>query len=418
VKRIALVAGAIVLALSPSLRVGAQTSNAPRYSSYGADAGGTGVHALGGSNAFPNFRTGAVDNSYPLATSHLDLAASQATASVADTGPLGATGAGQANGAQQPQYATASYPGQGKASLSQGGSVAEAEATPTSAHSRGSVAAATSSGGGAVEKKDDGAQTSSDYGESNVAITPDTGAVIATGDGRVDRAAFAGGVFVVSGAHVTAEVRIADGVATPAYTVDAGNATVNGTPVKITDKGVESASPPPGGSDALQQVVNGQLNEALTAAGLQVFLTAPDVVTEGASGHVAVSGLHVRYTQPNDNPAVPTQSVEYILGEARAFAFVVPSAGGAPVSAGAGTVSATPAGGATSAPPATRPAPTTLPAVSETAAPPAEDQSSRPIALLRDKPTYLVWLYLIWQALVVGTGAALLWWRRAEVVHV
>ena len=415
-KRIAIAAAVVVCALGPS--VGAQTTTVPTYSSYGADAGGTGVHSLAASNAFPNFRTGAVDNSYPLATSHLDLSATQATASVADSGPLGATAAGQANGAQQPQYATASYPGHDKASLTQGGSVAEAQATSTSAHSRGSVAAATSNGPAAVEKKDDGAQTSSDYGESGVAITPDTGEVVATGDGRVDRATFAGGVFVVSGAHVTAQVRIADGVATPAYTIDAGNMTVNGTAVKVTDKGVEAANPT--GNDALQQVVNGQLDQALKGAGLEVFLTAPDVVAAGDSGHVAVSGLHVRYTQPNDNPAVPTQSVEYILGEARAFAFVVPGEGAPSVSASVGVdagSSGPSTSGVTTNPSAAHPTATPPTSETATAAAPSGDSPS-PIALLRHKPTYLVWLYLIWQALVLATGGALLWWRRAEVVRV
>ena len=339
-KRIAIAAAVVVCALGPS--VGAQTTSVPTYSSYGADAGGTGVHSLAASNAFPNFRTGAVDNSYPLATSHLDLSATQATASVADSGPLGATAAGQANGAQQPQYATASYPGHDKASLTQGGSVAEAQATSTSAHSRGSVAAATSNGPAAVEKKDDGAQTSSDYGESGVAITPDTGEVVATGDGRVDRATFAGGVFAVSGAHVTAQVRIADGVATPAYTM------------------------------------------------------------------------------PNDNPAVPTQSVEYILGEARAFAFVVPGEGAPSVSAsvGVGAGSSGPStSGVTTNPSAAHPTATPPTSETATAAAPSGDSPS-PIALLRHKPTYLVWLYLIWQALVLATGGALLWWRRAEVARV
>ena len=412
-KRIAAVALVVVCAVGPSVQ--AQTS-APQYSSYGADGGGTGVHALAGSNAFPNFRTGAVDNSYPLATTHLDVAATQATASVADTGPLGATGAGQANGAQQPQYATASYPGPEKASLSQGGSVAEAQATPTSAHSRGAAEAATSSGGGAVEKPDDGAQTSGDYGESSGAIATDTGEVTSSGDGRVDRASFAGGVFVVSGAHVTAQVRIAGGVATPSYTVDAGNMTVNGTAVKVTDKGVEAANP--SGNDALQQVVNGQLNEALKNAGLEVFLTAPDVAAEGASGHVAVSGLHVRYRQPNPNPSVPTQSAEYVLGEARAFAFVVPAESATPVSATAGSTG-TSTGGTTAAVPSARPAtpPATAPA-GETAAAAPSTSASSPIALVRRKPTYLLWLYLIWQALVLGTGGALLWWRRAELTRV
>ena len=182
---------------------------------------------------------------------------------------------------------------------------------------------------------------------------------------------------------MTAQVRIAGGVATPAYTIDAGNMTVNGTAVKVTDKGVEAANPT--GNDALQQVVNGQLDQALKGAGLEVFLTAPDVVAAGDSGHVAVSGLHVRYTQPNDNPAVPTQSVEYILGEARAFAFVVPGEGAPSVSAsvGVGAGSSGPStSGVTTNPSAAHPTATPPSSETATAAAPSGDSSS-PIALLR-----------------------------------
>ena len=376
------------------------------------------MHALAASNAFLNFRTGAVDNSYPLATTHLDASpAASGTASIADTGPLGATAAGLANGAQQPQYATANFPGQANASKTEGGSVAEAAATDSSADARGALAAVTSNGPGSVEKQGDGAQTSSDYGESHVCRHRATGLITARGDGRVDRASFAGGVFVVSGSHVTASITSDGSTATPAFQIDAGNVTVNGTPVKVTDKGIELAGTPVGG-DAVQQVINGQLNQALTTAGLQVFVTGPEVVLQGGSGHIAVSGLHVRYAQPTISPSIPAQTVEYILGEARAFAFAVPATPrptSPPSTSGATTdgTSGTPTG-ATSTRPATgtAAAPSAQATTEEAAA-----QQVNPVALIRRKPTYLVWLYLIWQTLVVATGGALVWWRRAELAH-
>jgi hypothetical protein len=421
-KRLALVALVVICMIGPS--VSAQTASPSKFSSYGADGSGTGVHTIGASNAFINFRTGAVDNSYPLAVTHLDASpAAQGTASIADSGPLGATAAGQANGATQPQYATATFPGNGKASQTQGGSVAESAATETSADARGAVSAATSNGPGSVEKQGDGAQTSSDYGESHVFIDKAAGVVTARGDGRVDRASFAGGVFVVSGSHVTASVEIKDLVATPAYTIDAGNATVNGTPVKVTDKGVEAAGPPQGGSDALQQVVNGQLNQALVSSGLEVFVTAPDVGVQSGAGHVAVSGMHVRYTQPTADASVPKQTVEYILGEARAFVFAVPANGGPTISGGAGTGGATTSGatgtgtGSSGArPAATGGTGTAAGSGTQTASGATAEQAS-PVSIVHRKPSYLVWLYLIWQTLVVCTGGALLWWRRMELAR-
>ena len=67
-------------------------------------------HEIVGSSAFPNFATGAVDNYYSLAHSHVDNSPfAQGTASPADTGPVGQTAA--AGNTQQPQYADARWPG-------------------------------------------------------------------------------------------------------------------------------------------------------------------------------------------------------------------------------------------------------------------------------------------------------------------
>ena len=95
-RRVLLVASAAVLcvAFALPLVVGHSGAGADEVAltAWGADGSGAGVHVLGASNAFPNFRTGFLDNAYPLASAHLDASpAAQATASVADSGPLGST---------------------------------------------------------------------------------------------------------------------------------------------------------------------------------------------------------------------------------------------------------------------------------------------------------------------------------------
>ena len=86
-------------------------------------------HEIVGSSAFPNFTTGAVDNYYAMAHSHVDNSPfAEGTASPADTGPIGQTAA--ASNFQQPQYADARWPGDpGKSTYgNQGGPYAVAEA--------------------------------------------------------------------------------------------------------------------------------------------------------------------------------------------------------------------------------------------------------------------------------------------------
>ena len=70
-------------------------------------------HVIAGSSAFPNFRTGAVDNYYSMSHAHVDNSPfAEGTASPADTGPVGQTAA--AGNFQQPQYADARWPGDDK----------------------------------------------------------------------------------------------------------------------------------------------------------------------------------------------------------------------------------------------------------------------------------------------------------------
>jgi hypothetical protein len=67
-------------------------------------------HEIVGSSAFPNFTTGAVDNYYTMAHSHVDNSPfAEGTSSPFDTGPVGQTAA--AGNFQQPQYADSRWPG-------------------------------------------------------------------------------------------------------------------------------------------------------------------------------------------------------------------------------------------------------------------------------------------------------------------
>jgi mucin-2 len=86
-------------------------------------------HAIVGSSAFPNYASGAVDNYYSLAHSHVDNSPfAEGTATPFDTGPIGQTAA--AGNFQQSQYADARWPGgPDKATFgSQGGPYAIADA--------------------------------------------------------------------------------------------------------------------------------------------------------------------------------------------------------------------------------------------------------------------------------------------------
>jgi hypothetical protein len=104
-------------------------------------------HEVLGSSAFPNYSTGAVDNYYSLAHSHVDNSPfAEGRASPFDTGPIGQTAA--AGNTQQPQYADARWPGHsGKATYgNQGGPYAVAEASEYKATAEASEATSGMSG--------------------------------------------------------------------------------------------------------------------------------------------------------------------------------------------------------------------------------------------------------------------------------
>src|SRR5207248_5343093 len=89
---------------------GMTKSPADRFFVINATVNAASDHEIVGSSAFPNFTTGAVDNYYSMAHSHVDNSPfAEGRASPADTGPIGQTAA--AGNTQQPQYADARWPG-------------------------------------------------------------------------------------------------------------------------------------------------------------------------------------------------------------------------------------------------------------------------------------------------------------------
>ena len=446
-----LAAGLVALPAATAVPM-AYAAPAGSFVAYGLDGTGTGVHVRAGTDAFPNFATGVIDNSYPLAAVHLDASpAAKATASLADTGPLGATAAGQAGGIQQTQYATASYPGTPSASQSTGASQADAGATGTSADARSAYAAVPppSAGSsplpvpalpalpplptlGALPGTSSGPlAVANGLGESHAVIDQAGGVVKTTSIGSVSRATFGDGLLVIEGVTVKVEAN-SDGVTgVTDSSIDVGRIMVAGKAVAITDKGIALADLPVPGVPT--EAVTAQLRDALAKAGITLSTVAPIVDVQGAMATISATGLHVKVAQPPTAPGVPTQSFEYILGEAHASAFATP-ASPAPTSLDDATppapVRTDPLTGA-----ATSPDPS--PAFSDTgdvgsstsgfdtasAATPASatKASGAPARrglmqkVLHTKPRYLLFAFLAWLCLIWGTALALLRSRRIQL---
>jgi len=452
-----LAAGLVALPAFTAISVAAAAPGTS-FVAYGLDGTGTGVHVRAGTDAFPNFATGVVDNAYPLAVVHLDASpASKATASVADTGPIGATAAGQAGGVQQPQYATAAYPGTPSASQSTAASQADAAATETGADARSAYAAVPppapgsspaplpsapalpslptsgTTGGTTTSDSSGPGDVSNGVGESHAVVDRAAGLVHTTSIGSASRATFGNGLLVIEGVTVRVEAG-SDGVTgTTGSAIDVGRIMVAGKAVAVTDKGIVLADVAPPGVPA--DAVTAQLRDALAKAGLTITTVAPVVDVQGAMATVSATGLHVKVTQPSTAPGVPTQSFEYVLGEARASAFATP-ASPAPTSLDDATppapVRTDPLTGVATSPADTSSvsidggdlgssgsgsgaASSAAPGSSTKAANGAPARRGLMAKVFHTKPRYLMFAFLAWLCLIWGTAVALLRSRRIHL---
>jgi len=168
--------------------------------------------------------------------------------------------------------------------------------------------------------------------------------------------------------------------------------------------------------------------------------------TDSSEEKVTATGLHVVFTQPVDQPGVPAQYVQHILGEVSVDSLATPagplpnlnlsnlsrcglsgghsgrtktsgraSKGGGGSLAGASTSSSSPsASGSTSSGPtsssltggASQPASTSTGNAGQT------QTSPTGLAAALRKPLWLLLAYLVWQALMIATGWSLWSWHR------
>ena len=365
-------AGGVATALAPTARA-AQT-----FSAVNGTASGAAVHLLAGSNAFPNFRTGAVDNRYPLAQARVDSSPSaEGTASVLDTGPLGQTAVAAFNSGppsppapvpappppppggpqlSQPQYADAKFPpGADKPVVvgSPGGPYAAAtavlnKATAQSELASGPPGAAPSTA--SLSKLDtvlaawraqfltaadsrrfpavhptaaqpDGADGLAGLGTATFDAA--AGQLVVASDTRVAHASFGGGAIALFGVHSAVQI-VNDGAPKDSTKIEIANATVGGVPVTVGPDGVSvNGTQLPGIGQALQQA-NTALNAALGQAGYQVFVSAPDVKKTDHQETVSAAAVHVTFQQPAGPAGVPQQFFDIKLGEAFADSLATP----------------------------------------------------------------------------------------------
>jgi hypothetical protein len=208
---------------------------------------------------------------------------------------------------------------------------------------------------------------------------------------------------------------------------------VAGKAVAVTDKGIVLADATPPGVPT--EAVTAQLRDALAKAGLTISTVAPIVDVQGASATVAATGLHVKVAQPSTAPGVPTQSAEYVLGEARASAFATPASPALSLlddATPSAPARSDPLAGAATSPSDTAAAFTDagdlgastsgFDTASSAAAPASATRAAGTPSrkglmaqVLHTKPRYLLFAFLAWLCLIWGTAVALLRSRRIQL---
>jgi hypothetical protein len=255
-------------------------------------------------------------------------------------------------------------------------------------------------------------------------VDPKSGDVVTKGESSLGRVSLGKGQIVIHGIDVTVIVTN-HGTPTGKVAVDVGAASIGGVPVTIDQDGVHVKGQ---GPNLPYAKADDSLNAALKKAGIQLHTVAPETTKLPNEQTITATGVHVGFVQPVDAPGFPSQYVDHILGEVFVDSLAVPmgpipnlglagsagsagSAGGGAGSVSGGTASGLGgsstglSSGGGSSPSSSYPS---QPASGGSAAQVAPASSA--LTSLTSKPVWLLAAYLVWQALVIGTGVSLRYW--------
>ena len=369
-RKVFLILNCVILALASVVLVPAWVL-AEVPASYNSFGYATGVHFIAGSDAFPNFEHGAINNRYPLAEVEQDASpSSTAVATYSDSGPLTATAGSQYNQGcttgdkpppkeicqnpnNQVPYAKSTSPGgPDKSHIDACGNHQPCPAAGADTEAADLYALATGyyQGGASSAQPFSGAsgttRTQMDQGGNLTVTTHSEVQNWSMGNVQVSK--------------VTVDVKAISNLSggSGEAHITGGQVTLNGQPVTVNDQGVTVADrkvipcipapqppagapqppqppapPPPPGGLPVPPLPGGGGSPSGGSSGspsgaapstcvpgvdityFKFYTVAPTKTIEGSHVFVWATGLHIVVTHPSPGPGVPTQSTEYVLGE-------------------------------------------------------------------------------------------------------
>lgn len=366
-RKVFLILNCVLLALATVVLVPAWVL-AEVPASYNSFGYATGVHYIAGSDAFPNFEHGAINNRYPLAEVQQDASpSSTAVATYSDSGPLTATAGSQYNQG----CTTGDHPPPKEICQNPNNQVPYARSTSPGGPDKSHIDACANhqpcpAAGADTEAADLYALAAGYYQGGATSAQPFSGAS-GTARTQMDQ----GGNLTVTThsevqnwsmgnvqvSKVTVDVKAVSNLSggSGEARITGGQVTLNGQSVAVNDQGVTVADrkpipcvqapqpppglPNPGGSNppppsppVLPPLPGGgsRLGSSASAGSpasdttcvpgvdityFKFYTVAPTKTIEGSHVTIWATGLHIVVTHPSPGPGVPTQSSEYVLGE-------------------------------------------------------------------------------------------------------
>jgi hypothetical protein len=256
---------------------------------------------------------------------------------------------------------------------------------------------------------------------STLAELDPTGALVTSGESSLGTVSLGGGQIVLKGIDVSVTVTNS-GTPTQKIAVDVAAATIGGVPVTIDQNGVQVGTQSQDLSKVYAQA-DDALNTALKQAGVELYTVVPEVKQSTNEVAITATGVHVKFTQPAGASGVPAQYAEHIFGEVFVDSLATPgvpfasvkipstTSGGSSIAGGTGTAGTAGGLGSSAGFPSSTSstASSSVPGSGSTGS--TTQSAGTVLTSFASKPLWLLIAYLVWQALVIGTGATLRYLR-------